>query len=47
MIKKDIFINRYLEIIKKLLYESLPEEDILQDMCEEANEIVHTYIKKG
>lgn len=46
MIRKSIFISRYLDVIRKQLENDLPKEDTLQDMCEKANEIVHKHIKK-
>lgn len=47
MIKKKIFILRYIDILRELLENSLPEEDTLTDMCEKANMLVKQYIKKG
>uniref|UniRef100_A0A6M3JNU3 Uncharacterized protein n=1 Tax=viral metagenome TaxID=1070528 RepID=A0A6M3JNU3_9ZZZZ len=46
MIKKNIFISRYLDILRKQLEEYLPIEDALTDMCEKANEIIYKHVKR-
>jgi hypothetical protein len=40
MVKKEDFIKKYINHIKKLFEENLPEEDTLFDMCEKANSIL-------
>jgi len=46
MINKKDFIPRYLNILKKLLEELLPEEDTLLDMCDKADKITYDNLKK-
>jgi hypothetical protein len=45
VIKKREFIDRYLEVIRKALEESLPDEAFLFEMQEKAGEKIYNLIK--
>lgn len=49
MIKKDVFIEKTLKLIKKDLERVLPEEGILDEMVEETTKVLKErfYVKGG